>query len=362
MSKYKSFFIVFVFLMIFSFLVNYSSPVSAAKVVACLDYEDLTGNLYYTCGSKSSYLDTICGCSNVGTPPPATSSPTLTISVSPTNIIFDSSAVISWSSSNTTSCTASGAWSGNKLTFGSQSTGILRSIGKHIYTLTCAGAGGSVTKSAELFVGSSPDPGQMSARWDCAGPGAPVVHLDWTYGIILDPPASYYRVSRSGTGVIGTPPVTSFSDYSVRENTSYTYEASPDTRYYPMASTSINVGKCPFPPPALSITASQSSVTMSSSSTEYVAVTVDSKNFSSDIELRSKTDTRAEVFLSATSVPKNTKGSSTLTISNPKKDGIVTVTASGTGLDESFKSESVSIYVTVTDPPMTGSLSASSPF
>jgi hypothetical protein len=60
------------------------------------------------------------------------------------------SSTLSWSSTNATSCTASGAWSGTKSTSGSQS---VSPSSTSTYTLTCTGAGGSASDSATVTVG-----------------------------------------------------------------------------------------------------------------------------------------------------------------------------------------------------------------
>ena len=52
---------------------------------------------------------------------------------------------ISWASSNATSCSASGAWTGTKSTGGSESVTI-SSTGANQFSLTCEGAGGNATK------------------------------------------------------------------------------------------------------------------------------------------------------------------------------------------------------------------------
>jgi len=85
-------------------------------------------------------------------PPPA---PTLNFSATSTSIAYNSSTTLNWSSTNATSCTASGAWSGSKGTSGSQSTGNLTS--SKTYSLSCTGSGGtSPTVSVTVNVGSPP--------------------------------------------------------------------------------------------------------------------------------------------------------------------------------------------------------------
>ncbi|MDP3800438.1 MAG: hypothetical protein Q8Q90_03385 [bacterium] len=66
-------------------------------------------------------------------------------------VAYNSSASISWSSTNASSgCIASGAWSGPKSSSGSQSTGNLTSA--QTYTLSCSNGGGSVSDSITVNV------------------------------------------------------------------------------------------------------------------------------------------------------------------------------------------------------------------
>src|ERR1700682_3110915 len=72
-----------------------------------------------------SLLVAACG-SNVNsaknTPPPIV---TVTLAASPTAVASGGASTLTWSSTNATSCTASGGWSGAKATGGTQSTGAL---------------------------------------------------------------------------------------------------------------------------------------------------------------------------------------------------------------------------------------------
>jgi len=76
--------------------------------------------------------------------------PTVTLSASPTTVSSGGKSLLTWSSTNATSCTASGAWSGAEATSGSQSTSALTANSS--YTLTCAGAGGNAAQSATVTV------------------------------------------------------------------------------------------------------------------------------------------------------------------------------------------------------------------
>lgn len=89
----------------------------------------------------------------VGAPP----TPTVTISVSPTSVVLGSSATLTWSSTNATSCTASGAWSGNEATSGTLAVGP-SAAGSDVYSLSCTGAGGTAKNSATLTVTAPPAP------------------------------------------------------------------------------------------------------------------------------------------------------------------------------------------------------------
>jgi hypothetical protein len=78
--------------------------------------------------------------------------PSVNISASPTSINSGSSATLTWNSSNTSACTASGDWSGVKTTSGSASTGSLTTARTYTYTLSCTGAGGAASGTASVAV------------------------------------------------------------------------------------------------------------------------------------------------------------------------------------------------------------------
>lgn len=72
----------------------------------------------------------------------------------PITIGYNQSAALSWTSGNVSACQASGAWSGNKATSGSESTGSLTA--SRTYTLTCVSSGGTVSDSVIVNVSSQP--------------------------------------------------------------------------------------------------------------------------------------------------------------------------------------------------------------
>ena len=82
---------------------------------------------------------------------PISSAPTATLTASANAVASGGSTTLNWSSTNATSCTASGAWSGTLATSGSQGTGTLTAA--KTYSLSCTGAGGtSSTVSATVNI------------------------------------------------------------------------------------------------------------------------------------------------------------------------------------------------------------------
>jgi len=90
----------------------------------------------------------------------APSAPIVNLTASPSNLPYNGATTLSWSSSNTSGCTASGDWTGNKAVSGSQTMSALTSNSN--FSLTCSGAGGSVNDSVGVTV---------------AAPSAPIVNL-----------------------------------------------------------------------------------------------------------------------------------------------------------------------------------------
>src|SRR6202041_1831312 len=68
---------------------------------------------------------------------PATIPPAPTLSITPTSIVPSASATITWSSANTTGCTASGSWSGALASNGTQTVSPT-AVGSDTYTLVCS--------------------------------------------------------------------------------------------------------------------------------------------------------------------------------------------------------------------------------
>lgn len=78
------------------------------------------------------------------------SAPTVSISASPSLVDANANTTLTWSSSNATSCSATGGWSGNKSLSGSQMVGPISS--GTTFELNCTGTGGTTTRSAFVSV------------------------------------------------------------------------------------------------------------------------------------------------------------------------------------------------------------------
>jgi hypothetical protein len=77
--------------------------------------------------------------------------PTISLTLSPASVAAGQSSTLTWSSTNATSCVASGAWSGSR---GSSGNLVLTQTvsGTYTYNLNCSGPGGSASGSVALGV------------------------------------------------------------------------------------------------------------------------------------------------------------------------------------------------------------------
>jgi hypothetical protein len=169
-----------------------------------------TGNSTYATSASTAQSLTI-------TPPAAV----VTMSFNPTTIAVGKSTTLTWSTTNATACTASGAWSGNEPVSGTlvvTPTG----AGSLTYSLNCSGAGGSGSNSATLTANPAPTVrvsvsptsitvGQTaSVTWSsanataCTGSGAWTGNESLSGTLSVTPPTAgslTYTLSCTGTGV-----------------------------------------------------------------------------------------------------------------------------------------------------------------
>ena len=126
----------------------------------------------YTLSCTSSTLGTVSSTAVVTVA--STPAPTVTISANPTSVASGGVSTLTWSSTNATTCAASGGWSGNEATQGTQTTGALTT--GTTFTLTCTGAGGSGSGTATVSItsagGGSPPPSPPPSSPPPAGGGS----------------------------------------------------------------------------------------------------------------------------------------------------------------------------------------------
>lgn len=94
---------------------------------------------------------TLTGLTTIATP-----APTVSLTANPTSVTAGASSTLTWSSTNATSCTASGGWSGTKATSGSASTGAINTSTS--YNLSCTGDGGTASATPVTVTVGTADP------------------------------------------------------------------------------------------------------------------------------------------------------------------------------------------------------------
>ena len=82
--------------------------------------------------------------------------PEVSLSATHGTVSSGAASTLSWSSTNASSCTASGGWSGSEPTSGSVSTGALSA--STTYTLACSGPGGNASQSVTVNVSAPANP------------------------------------------------------------------------------------------------------------------------------------------------------------------------------------------------------------
>ena len=87
---------------------------------------------------------------SVTSPTPLAPAPTVTLSASPASVQAGDLTTLFWTSSDATSCTAGGSWSGTQATSGALTTAALL-FSSNLFRLTCAGPGGSASASVEVL-------------------------------------------------------------------------------------------------------------------------------------------------------------------------------------------------------------------
>ena len=93
---------------------------------------------------------------------PASVKPTVSLTLSETEITTSGSSTLTWSATDATSCVASGAWTGSRNVSGSDTVqGVAGS--RNEYTLSCTGPGGSTSSTATLAVAATTAAGAQTS-------------------------------------------------------------------------------------------------------------------------------------------------------------------------------------------------------
>lgn len=101
--------------------------------------------------------------------------PTVTLTATPESVALGGASTLTWSSTNAVSCTASGGWTGDRATAGTESV-TPATVGAVTYTLQCAGAGGMASVDATVTATSTVPAvtGTIRGRVFNAVSGAPI--------------------------------------------------------------------------------------------------------------------------------------------------------------------------------------------
>lgn len=101
--------------------------------------------------------------------------PTVDLKADPTVIAAGTTSAISWTTTGSpTTCTASGAWKGDKTAFGAESTGRITASGNYTYTLECKNGAGTATTSVTVTAGNAVAPKSATTTSSTGAPKAAV--------------------------------------------------------------------------------------------------------------------------------------------------------------------------------------------
>ena len=160
----------------------WSGPKSIAS--AATISPTVTSTYALACSGPSGTATTSVTVAVTGTTaPPAIS---IAFAASPTAVAAGGSSTLAWSTTNASTCTASGAWSGARSTAGSFTTAAL--LANSTYTLACTGAGGSMSRSVTVVLQSA---GGGSA--DAAATLGPLVVSKYATGIAVPAGSSFQQ-------------------------------------------------------------------------------------------------------------------------------------------------------------------------
>jgi hypothetical protein len=187
---------------------------------------------------------------------PVTPLPTAALEASSTTLDAGGAATLTWSSTNATSCSASGGWSGTLDTSGTKSTGALGD--DTTFSLTCTGAGGASQPATVTIVVNAAPTATLSANPTTVTAGGASL-LTWSSAH-----ATACLASGNWSGTLAASG--SQSTGALTANSSFSLTCSGPGGTSPAATASVTVNALPTAPTA-SVTASPSSVVSGGSST-----------------------------------------------------------------------------------------------
>ncbi len=204
---------------------------------------DVVGWISFNCTNHSG-----CAQSNYKVTKTPVVAPTVDLTATPSSVNQGGSSTLSWTSTDATSCDASGDWSGSKTTSGSSGTGTLNSPpASRSYTLTCTGPGGSSFDTVAVSIlydfGITSTPANTQATF-ISGASASTTPVD----ITISPLGGFAQpVSLSVSSIT--------KDTDGSPVTGFTYNMNPATQSSPYSSGSTLVITLPGTTPAGSYTA-----------------------------------------------------------------------------------------------------------
>jgi hypothetical protein len=138
--------------------------------------------------------------------------PSITFNATPTSVQPNGSSQLTWTTTNASSCTASGSWSGSQGTSGSQSIGPLSATST--YALSCTGSGGTTSSNATVTVGNTPAPVVMISATPASIKSGDSTTLNWSATNATSCTASNgWTGSKSGQGSQSVGPLTTGTTY-----------------------------------------------------------------------------------------------------------------------------------------------------
>jgi len=148
-----------------------------------------------------------------GANPPPSPAPTVSVSAQPNSVAQGGTATLSWTTTNASSCQASGDWSGSKATSGSEEVGPLSQNAR--FTLECSGAGGTAQAVASITVQVPAPTVTLNASVSAVRSGTTAT-LSWTSTNATSCTASGgWSGSKLTSGSEATPPIGAMTQFEL---------------------------------------------------------------------------------------------------------------------------------------------------